>query len=352
MNHLLSLRDIDTSTWHALLEDAERLQGRRGIGPLPLAGRRFGMLMMNPSLRTRTSFEIACYDLGAHCVSLQPGAGLWDLETRDDVVMDGGAAEHVREAVGVLGRMVDALGVRAFAGLVDAQADLREPVLTAIARASSVPILNLESAVDHPHQGLADALTVRRRFGGRRVRVVIRWAPHVKPLPMAVPNAALYAFAREGHDVVVARPPECALDESVMASASELARAAGGTVTTHDDLERSTEGAHVVYAKSWGSAGLYGEPDANSAFLADHRSWIVDAAAMAAARPDAAFMHCLPVRRGLVVTPDVLESPTSLIFEQAAARLDVQKATLCHVVGAAVAPAAGAAPQASEETTC
>lgn len=340
MNHLLSLRDLDTSTWHALLEDAERLAGTRRVGHAPLEGRRFGMLMMNPSLRTRTAFEVACHDLGAACVSLSPGNGLWALETRDDVVMDGAAAEHVREAIGVLGRMVDGLGVRAFAELRDARVDASEPVLSAIAAASSVPVLNLESAVDHPHQGLADALTVRRHFGGRRVRVVIRWAPHVKPLPMAVPNAALYAFAREGHDVVVARPPECALEHGVMAAAEALAQHAGGSVSTRDALDGSTDGAHVVYAKAWGPSSLYGDEAGTSAFLDAHRDWIVDRDAMAAARPDAAFMHCLPVRRGVVVAPDVLEASTSLVFEQAAARVDVQKATLCHAVAAAVPPAA------------
>lgn len=346
MNHLLSLRDLESSTWHALLEDAERLVGRRRAGHLPLDGRRFGMLLLNPSLRTRTSFEVACYDLGALCVPLQPGQGLWDLETRDDVVMDGASAEHVREAVGVLGRMVDALGVRAFASRVDADADAREPVLSSIVAASSVPVLNLESAADHPHQGLADALTVRRRFGGRRVRVVIRWAPHVKALPMAVPNAALYAFAREGHDVVVARPPECALQPDVMSAADALARQAGGSVAVHETLDGSTDGAHVVYAKSWGPSGLYGDETGTAAFLAAHRDWIVDGAAMGAARPDAAFMHCLPVRRGVVVTPDVLEGATSLVLDQAAARLDVQKATLCHAVEAAVPPAAAEVPVA------
>ena len=126
MNHVLSLRDLDAATWHALLEDAERLAGTRRVGPGPLEGRRFGMLMMNPSLRTRTAFEVACHDLGAHPVVLQPGQGVWGFEHRD-VVMDGDAAEHVREALPVLATMVDALAVRAFAALEDGAADAAEP---------------------------------------------------------------------------------------------------------------------------------------------------------------------------------------------------------------------------------
>ena len=148
---LLSSRALDAATWDGLLRDAEVLDGPVGRTPL-LAGRRFGMLFLASSLRTRTSFEIASHDLGAHAVFLAPGGGLWGLETGDGVVMDGDAAEHVKEAVGVLSRMVDALGVRVFARLEDADVDAREDVLASIARAATVPVLNLESAADHPHQ--------------------------------------------------------------------------------------------------------------------------------------------------------------------------------------------------------
>lgn len=328
--HLLSLRDLNADEWRGLLESAERLSGPLGRTQL-LAGRRFAMVFFNPSLRTRTSFEIAAHDLGAHAVNLEVGAGLWSLEYRDGVVMDGPHAEHVQEGFGVLGRMVDGLGLRTFASMRDAAEDARDPILNAAATASEVPLLSLESAMDHPHQGLADALTVRRKIG-ERSKIVVTWAPHLKPLPLAVPHAALLAFAREGHDVHLVHPPGFDLDEGVMADAERFAAEAGGRVTVGADREAALSGARVVYAKSWGARAHYGQGEAGAAAVQAHPEWTVDAADMA--RTDAGiFMHCLPVRRGVVVTQEVLTGPASVVLDQGAARLDVQKATLCRAMG-------------------
>lgn len=326
--HLLSLRDLEQSEWDALLERAELLSGPLGRQPL-LAGRRFGMLFFNPSLRTRTSFEVACFDLGAHAVALEAGGSTWTFEHRRGVVMDGAAAEHIVEATGVLGRLLDGLGVRAFAGLTDAAEDARDPLLAAIAAASPVPVLNLESAMDHPHQGLADALTLRRSLRGAREKVVLSWAPHIKPLPMAVPHAALLAFAREGHEVVLAHPEGYELDEGVMRSANALSSMAGGSLCVTHDRAAALRGARVVYAKSWGARAHYGDAAAASAGFARHRDWMLTAADLGSAW----FMHCLPVRRGVVVADAVLDGGQSLVLEQADARLDVQKATLCRAMG-------------------
>jgi N-acetylornithine carbamoyltransferase len=293
------------------------------------------MLFFQSSLRTRVAFEVACFDLGAHAVHLQVGGGLWKLEHRDGVRMDGDAAEHVKEGVGVLSRLLDGLGVRSFANLVDAADDARDPVLRAVARAATVPVLSLESALDHPHQGLADALTVRRKTGGARVKVALTWAPHVKPLPLAVPHAALIAFAREGHEVALAHPRGYELDEGVMADAERFARAAGGSVTVTHERAEALRGARFVYVKAWGARGLYGDPEAQRADLEARGDWILDEAALALG-DRACFMHCLPVRRGVVVTDGVLDSAASVVLDQAAARLDVQKATLCHALGARV----------------
>lgn len=326
--HLLDLRTLPAAEWNGLLERAEVLAGPEGRRPL-LAGRRLGMLFFNPSLRTRTAFEVACFDLGAHAVSLQVGGNVWGLEHRDGVVMDGDKAEHVKEGLGVLSRMLDGLGVRCFAGLKDAAEDSRDELLAAIARAATVPILNLESAMDHPHQGLADALTLRRHVSRRKARVVVRWAPHVKPLPLAVPHAALLAFTREGHDVVLAHPEGFELDEAVMTAARGWAAASGGSLSVSHDPAGSLAGAEAVYVKSWGARADYGNVENGVARLGRHRNWFV-------ARKDlgrAWFMHCLPVRRGVVVADDVLDSDRSLVLEQAEARLHVQKATLCRALG-------------------
>jgi N-acetylornithine carbamoyltransferase len=324
--HLLSLRDLSSTEWNALLEDAERLSGPAGRRPL-LAGRRVGALYFNPSLRTRTAFEVASHDLGAHAVPLEAGRTVWQMEHRRGAVMDGEAAEHVIEAAGVLSRMLDALGLRTFAGLLDAAADARDELLAAFARAAAVPVLSLESAMDHPHQGLADALTRRRRLG-RRARVVIRWAPHVRALPMAVPHAALLAFAREGHDVALAHPAGYELDEGVVAAARAAAAVAGGSLEIVHDRHRALAGAEVVYLKSWGARVHYGDAAAAAAGFAGRRDWMLTGADLGAAW----FMHCLPVRRNVVVADEVLDGPRSLVLEQAAARLDVQKATLCRAL--------------------
>jgi len=331
--HLLSTRDLSQDDWSSLLALAERMTGALGRKPL-LEGLRLGMLMLNPSLRTRTAFELACHDLGAHVVPLG-GGECWGLEHRPGVVMDGAAAEHITEAIGALSRLVDGLGVRVFAGLTDPVEDRAEPVLTAIAEAASVPVLNLESAMDHPQQALADALTLRRALAGRRAlqgrraRVVLSWAPHVKPLPLAVAQAALIAFTREGHDVVLTHPPGYGLDEGVMADAHAFAADAGGELTVSHGRDLALDGADVVYCKSWGSRGDYGRPDAAVAALQSYRDWMLTAGDLG----DALFMHCLPVRRGVVVADEVLDGGQSLVMEQAANRLHVQKATLCHAFG-------------------
>ncbi len=328
--HLLDLRTPSQEEWQVLLASAERLAGPDGRRPL-LAGRRVGMLFFNPSLRTRTAFEVACYDLGAHAVSLQVGAGTWGFEHRDGVIMDGEKAEHIKEAAGVLSRLLDALGVRCFAGLADAEDDARDPQLAAIARAATIPILNLESAMDHPHQGLADALTLRRRLGGKRGKVVVRWAPHVKPLPLAVPHAALLAFAREGHEVVLAHPQGFEPDPGVLADAQRLAGLAGGSLRTVHDPRAGLEGAQAVYVKAWGSRAHYGNPGAARHAFGALRDWYFTERELG----DAFFMHCLPVRRGVVVSDGVLDGGRSLVLDQAEARLHVQKATLCRALGAA-----------------
>jgi N-acetylornithine carbamoyltransferase len=328
----LSLRRLPREDWERLLRDAETLSGPRGREPL-IAGARFAMVFYNSSLRTRTSFEVACFDLGAHAVYLQVGGGLWQLEHRTGTVMDGEAVEHVKEGIGVLGRMVDGLGLRTFAGLKDAAIDATDPVLHAVARASPVPVFNLESAMDHPHQGLADALTLRRRWNGRKGRVVVQWAPHVKALPMAVPNSACLAFAREGHEVVLAHPKGFDLDAGVLSDAKRLAEESGGSFSVTHDRAAALTGARAVYVKAWGARGGYGDPAAAANARAAHGDWQCTEASLAPT-DDAIVMHCLPVRRNVVIADEVLDGPRSVVLEQGEARLHVQKATLCRAMGA------------------
>jgi len=298
-----------------------------------LDGTVMGMVFFNPSLRTRTSFEVAMFQLGGHAVNLEVGQGMWGVETADGVVMDGTTAEHVREAAPVLSRYLDVMGVRAFPHRRSWSEDRTDPVLSAFARAAEVPVINMESAVWHPCQSLADALTWNELGLAAGDRAVLTWAWHPKPLPLAVPLSVVAMAAQRGLDLTVLRPDPYALDQGYMAAAADIASATGGSITETDDLA-ALEGARVVYAKSWGSLQAYTDPEAETALREPLRSWQVTSSWMA--RTDGArFMHCLPVRRNVVVADAVLDSDSSVVVEQAENRLHVQKALLLELLGGA-----------------
>jgi N-acetylornithine carbamoyltransferase len=273
--------------------------------------------------------ESATARLGGHPVVIEPGNGAWRMETRDGVVMNGDAAEHVREAAAVLARHHAILGVRAFPGLEDAEEDRRDAVLTAYRAHSTVPVVNMESARWHPLQALADRMTLRREWGadlgGRRI--VLTWAPHPKPLPTSVSASFLLAAARTGAEVTVARPDGFALPDDVMAAARAHAERTGGTVRETDDRVGAFEGAHAVYAKSWGAPAYVGRWKLEALLRSEHDGWIVDEKAMART-DDGIFMHCLPVRRGVVVADGVLDGPHSRVIDQAENRLWTAMAVL------------------------
>ena len=307
-----------------LVELARRLK-RQPPAHRPLAGKSVGLVFMNPSLRTQTSFEVAAAMLGAHPVTLQVGGGgTWKLEAREGAVMDGDCAEHAKEAVAVLSRYVDLLGVRCFPGGKSWEEDRRDPMLSAFVKYATVPVVSLESALGHPCQALADLMTIREKRP-RAKKFLLTWAPHVKALPTAVPNSAAEMAARAGLDLVVARPEGYDLDAGVMESVRAAARAAGGSVTVTDDLDAAYDGADVVYAKAWGSLESYGRPPA------PRPEWRVTAEKMARTN-DAAFMHCLPVRRNVVVDDAVLDGKWSVVIDQAENRLHTAKAVLLSLL--------------------
>ncbi|MCS3699344.1 N-acetylornithine carbamoyltransferase [Salinibacter ruber] len=261
-----------------------------------------------------------------------PGNGSWALEWEPGAVMDGEAAEHVREAIGVLSRYHDALGVRVFASGTDYGADAQDTLIRTVAEHATVPVINLESAWAHPCQGLADAALLTERYGDALAdkTFVLSWAPHPKPLPMAVPNTALRTAARCGMDVTVARPDTHALDPGVMAEAEALAETQGGSVSATSDQAAAAEGADVVYAKSWGGPLVYENPKAESEARAARSDWRITADLMARTR-NGAFLHCLPVRRNVVVDDAVLDGPHAAHLDQAEYRLHAQKALLQYV---------------------
>ena len=313
----------------AILARAAELKA--GVTGDSFAGKALVMVFFNPSLRTRTSFEVAMARHGGHAVVLEPGKGAWAIETRSGVVMDGEPVEHIVDAARVLGRYGEAVAVRAFPSADTWSEARQDEVVRAFARHAGVPTINMESARRHPCQGLADALTLQENLGERPQgrRFVLAWSWHPRPLPTAVPASAALAAARLGMEVVVARPPGYDLDPDDMASIEAVAGRNGGLLSVTDDLDSAVAGADAVYAKSWGCLDDFGRPDAEAVRRAPHRGWIINEDRMSETRDGAGiFLHCLPVRRNVVVTDGVLDGPWSRVTQEAENRLHVQRAVL------------------------
>ncbi len=327
---------LTTADWtrvelQSLIEQARAF--KRGVDDRKsLLNRSIALVFFNPSLRTRASMQVGIYELGGNAVVLEPGGTSWTLEHRANAVMDGDKTEHVAEFVRVLGRYCACIGVRTFAALKDWEEERLDPVINAFARYADVPLINLESAMHHPCQALADMMTIREKLGEEKKRVVLAWAWHPKPLPMAVPNSFALASAQMGHDLVVAHPPGYELDEELMREVEQQAKEAGGSVTVVNDSHEAFDGAEVVYAKSWGSRNFYGAPEKDIAERAQYRAkWIVDGEKMRRTR-DAIFMHCLPVRRNVIVTDEVIDGASSVVADEAENRLHVQKAIMARLI--------------------
>lgn len=327
MQEFLTTSELNSAELDQLIESALRFKQGNDQSK-PLAGRSVALVFFNPSLRTRASMQVGIYELGGNAVVLEPGGTSWTLENRDGVVMDADKTEHVAEFVRVLGRYCVAIGVRTFAALKNWDEERTDPILNAFAKYSDVPIINLESAMHHPCQALADMMTIREKLGEGRKKVLLTWAWHPKPLPSAVPNSFALASAQMGHDLVIAHPRGYELDDELMEQIRRQAAGAGGRITIKHDVERAFDGAEAVYAKSWGSRNFYGAPEKDIAERAQYRDqWIVDERKMARTN-SAIFMHCLPVRRNVIVTDGVVDSASSCVIDEAENRLHVQKAVL------------------------
>ncbi len=333
LRHLFDWHVLDDAVWAAHIAAALRhYRAGKTWTPAP-PSRSLGLLFFNPSLRTRTSMELAGAQLGAHVTTITAGQGTWGFAWKDGEVMDGAAAEHIREAVGVLSRYYDALGVRVFASLTDYAQDRDETLIRTIIDAATVPVINLESAFYHPCQALGDAATLMTHFDGHvhGKKFVLTWAHHPKALPMAVANSALLTAARLGMDVTVARPDGYALDAGVMEQARRYAARRGTTIDETTDQAAAFDEADVIYAKAWAGPFVYQDPDAEAERRQGLTHWRVTPALMGRTNDEAAFMHCLPVRRGVVVDDAVLDGPQAIHLLQAEFRLHAQKAILEYV---------------------
>lgn len=315
------------------LTDADRalILSRAGVlkasDPNPVANRlRVGALYFNPSLRTRASFEQAVRIVGGSCQTMNATSDTWALELDPEAVMDGDKVENIAEAARVLGQFFHILGVRSFRGTAPWDVERTEPVLRKIAHYAGVPIISLEGTTHHPCQGLADVMTLHETFGAdlRGLPVALSWAYHPKALPTAVPQTFLLQAALAGCDVSVVHPHGFDLDSEVLDQARAEASARGGKVTVTHDRLGGLRGRRVVYVKSWGRLDRSGPTDP------DLRSWQMDESAMSGT-DHGRVMHCLPVRRNVVIAGEVLDGPRSLVVQQAGNRMWAQAALVEHL---------------------
>ena len=330
MRRFIDLADFSREEILDLLALARRLEQKPE--PQALAGRILGLLFFNPSLRTLASIQVGMKRLGGDSFVLTPGQGTWQLEARPGAVMAHAAAEHVREAIPVLASYCDGLGIRAFADGRDLADDLAETQFHAMAEVCDKPLINLESALNHPCQALADWRTLDELGIPERGRFVLSWAYHPRALPLAVPAAVLHMAALRGMNVTVLRPEGFELPAPVMAKAQAAAAQSGGSVSETSDRAAALRGAHVLYAKEWGSAQFYGQPDRDALARSRLTEWCVREDWFETAAPGCRLMHCLPVRRNVAVADEVLDGPRSAVLREAYNRLPVQMAVLLRML--------------------
>ncbi|MDJ0710226.1 MAG: N-acetylornithine carbamoyltransferase [Woeseiaceae bacterium] len=321
------LADFSREEILSLVALAERLD--REPEPEALKGKVLSLLFLSPSLRTLASFQAAMVRLGGGSFVISPDMSIHGLEVRDGIVMDGDAAEHIREAVPVIASYGDAVGIRAFADRKKVEDDLAETRFNSLTELIDTPFINMESAMNHPCQSLADWKTMDDfdvpANGGK---FLLSWAYHPKALPLAVPAATLHMAAMRGMDVTVLRPDGFELPAPVMQKAIFAAEESGGSVRETSDRTEATEDAHVIYAKSWSSTRHYGDKLEDQKLREQHIDWCVDESWFANTQQDARFMHCLPVRRGVVVADEILDGPRSIVIPEARNRMLAQMAVL------------------------
>ena len=331
MKHFLNTQDWSAEALGGLLDLAAELKAN----PINdrLHGKSIALLFLNPSMRTRTSFQLGMQQMGGIAIVLEPGKDAWGVEFEPGVVMDGDAEEHIAEVAGVLSRYVDLIGIRAFPKFQDWSRDRTDYVIKALAEHSSVPVINMETIV-HPCQELALMQTLREHLGTVKNRkMVLTWTWHPRPLNTAVANSALLIGPKFGLDVTLLCPESAyLLDPQYMEAAEANAEASGGSLQVSHDIESAYAGAEVVYAKSWGALPFYGNPEAEWELRKQYRHFIVDEEKMALT-DNAVFSHCLPLRRNIKATDGVMDADYCVALDEAENRLHVQKAIMLTLLG-------------------
>ncbi len=326
MRHFLSTEDWSRDDLQQMIDRARAF--RSSPEGDALRGKSVALLFFNPSLRTRSSFDIGVHQLGGHAIVLDAQGQTWPLEFEEGAVMDGGPEEHVKEAARVLSRYVDLIAIRCFPKFVDWSAEREDPLISAYARYATVPVINMETIV-HPCQELAMMMALQDRIGDVRGKdFLLTWVPHPKPLNTAVANSALLIASKFGMNVRLLIPDNVyRLDERYMGAAERFCADAGTTFTITTDPEAGYAGADAVYGKSWGALPFFGRWDDEAPFRAKGASFMIDEAKMALTQ-GGVVSHCLPMRRNVKIADAVVDGPDFLGIEEAENRLHVQKAIM------------------------
>jgi len=330
MRHFLSTEDWPREDLQAMLERARQLR-ESPMGDA-LKGKSVALMFFNPSLRTRASFDIGVAQLGGHAVVLDARGQTWPVEIADGAVMDSDPEEHVREAARVLSRYADLIAIRCFPNFQNWTAEREDPLITAWARHATVPVINMETIV-HPCQELALMMALQDRLGDVSGKeFLLTWVPHPRPLNTAVANSALLIASKFGMNVRMLIPDDAyRLDVRYMDAAEHLCAQAGAAFSVTTDVEAAYDGAHAVYAKSWGALPFYGRWEDEAPLRAKGAGFMVDEAKMALT-DGAVISHCLPMRRNVKIADAVADSPAFLGVEEAENRLHVQKAMMERLI--------------------
>jgi len=331
MRHFITTHEWSQEKLQSVLDVADRLKNNPHQ-PL-MRGKSVALLFLNPSMRTRTSFQIGAHQLGAHAVVLEPGNGAWGIEFDSGKIMDGDAEEHVSEVAAVLSRYCDMICMRAFPRFQDWKYDRDDPWIKALVNHSTVPVVNMETIV-HPCQELALIQTLREKVGNLRGKnLTVTWTWHPKPLNTAVANSAIMIAAKFGMNVKLLCPdPDYMLDEQFTSAARANATESGGSFEVTHDIAEGYNAAEVIYAKSWGALPFYGDVESAVKSAAKYKHFIVNEEKMNMT-DNALFSHCLPLRRNVKATDGVMDSPNCVVIDEAENRLHVQKAIMLSLLG-------------------
>lgn len=339
MKHFLNTTDYSQEELMNIVKKA--LQMKKSGWEKSLQDKILSMFFFNPSLRTRLSFIAAMNKLGGLAVDLSTGTGGFTLEFTENTVMDKSTIEHIKEAVGVVSRLSDAISVRASELVTTSSKSVdvsswneakKDTVIRSFTKYAKVPVVNMESNVYHPCQGLGDAMTIMEKLGNPQgKKYVLTWAYHPKALPMATTNSQFMSACDLGMNVTVVYPEGWELDGEIVDTAKARAKEAGGSLQLVHSQQDAFKDADIICAKSWGALKNYGDWDKEAEMKENLKHWIVDQKKMDLTN-NAYFMHCLPVRRNVEVTDEVIDSPSSIVLNQAENRMWIQMAILDYLI--------------------